>query len=1466
MRKEDFEISKMSYTSKDFASIYPEVLQIAESLTNKWTPTQSNESDPGVVLLKEGAFLTDHLNYNIDKNILENFLPSATQDRSVRDICEMNGYTPRYYVSATGEVKVRYKNTTGEGMPTDANGVGVVIPKFTLVIATDDESISYTQVTDLTLSGSSNKDLVGTTLFMQGTLQTLSINNTSVITLSNLNDNNRLYFPEYMIAQNGIFITSVDDNNYEWERDNYLLTKPSGSKVYKVDYDSYNGLPYIEFPSDIASLIGNGLYIRYISTLGEAGNVDANSLVKIISPTEYIDYTRPDDDHTWSMENVTCANSYSILNGKNPETINQMYNSFMKTVGTFDTLVTCLDYSNYVYNIEDDFGKNIVSNAYVTDRRTDYNKALNVISYDLNGEYFDNISLKSSSIKYRGCGIDLPENGIPGDLFFLITTGINKIEGRLYLYDVTGWKDASTISINSFTNLTTSMTPYDLSIYALKVFSLMDYNPYIPQQALEESFKPVDENTLDEIKAYIEDGKNICHTYKDPELNDIFTFKNYAPLRVSIIPYNKVTKAERNEILNNIYIAISNNFNARNVEFGEELVRDELKRVIIGADSRIKDITLDFDYYMKAMTGSGLEYGLDSMDIFSDSTILVDLIAKNVLAGRVCLFDFEDRFIFEYGQYGGTFYEDISRIKTESIIPVDSEGWTQTQGLEYVVSTKINSHADAKYAYRYILNAASAADGEARAIWNLQEGDSFILQELDRESGKTLRSNTYTTASDIAYNLSVDSGTITNSLSNIAYNLQNCILTLSKVTKYASTTSGKINLNEYKVKENETIQIIYPNYYSTSTYGTYVLYRYHDDGMTSADTIHANQEHVLKYPIYLKYTQDGVTKTDTLAVGTTIKADFDIVDTDTMSNTTYKDGEQPGKYASMSSNQTISKREKMKTILNNTNLMCYWIIKSSASGENLLFEPGSDEKILGDNDYFIYADESLNEIIILGAGTKLEKDPRDGRDWLIDSNNYSIDSISNNGTNSNIPWRNMNFNNYNLTIIEMTVISLGSGDKLTISDWAFATDGIDANSAVYINNAWKYCTANITYTVNNESITLPRIPNYYLIRSRLDLAASTDYPQTLYENQTVTVTTSMGDIVISGSDTKDDKYRKLQCSAPLSVVGGDYVDLSVYKMNNVILSIYSYLIGVVEPVKKKSGGWDKFNKKVIYIPVDTGVPEHVFPFWFRNKNDKMYPESPDAYIIPIYVENEALEVCVYVSGSYTSAGRTYIGPNTYIDSDNVVHSGSASPEYFTENYLVEMEDFNGPELVSANNDPNEPGHYKYLLTGSKKYYLVLKSLHSTSGSGMSSGKIIDDEELFLHVRWSPKYPDGFTSINPSCVVVDEPIVANGLNKKLSTSIDTKFANNTLLNRIKAIIDGSDNPNIKPNYTYEPDASMEIDLNKYLLIDAITGEYSSLAFDNPLILFDNNNVAHDMSIAEIDIANSNIDIVRDMRNY
>ena len=78
-------LTSQSYTNKDFGSIYEELLDVAKQLSTVWDPTISNESDPGVVLLKLNAIIGDKNNYNIDSNVLE-FYPETDPSDNWRQI------------------------------------------------------------------------------------------------------------------------------------------------------------------------------------------------------------------------------------------------------------------------------------------------------------------------------------------------------------------------------------------------------------------------------------------------------------------------------------------------------------------------------------------------------------------------------------------------------------------------------------------------------------------------------------------------------------------------------------------------------------------------------------------------------------------------------------------------------------------------------------------------------------------------------------------------------------------------------------------------------------------------------------------------------------------------------------------------------------------------------------------------------------------------------------------------------------------------------------------------------------------------------------------------------------------------------------------------------------------------------------------------------------------------------------
>ena len=102
---------KLSATKKDFYQIWNELLDTASKLSERWDPASTNESDPGIVLLKVLTAVADKLNYSIDTNILEAFMPTAAQEESMRKLTEMLGYSMKYYRSATTDVTISYAKT-----------------------------------------------------------------------------------------------------------------------------------------------------------------------------------------------------------------------------------------------------------------------------------------------------------------------------------------------------------------------------------------------------------------------------------------------------------------------------------------------------------------------------------------------------------------------------------------------------------------------------------------------------------------------------------------------------------------------------------------------------------------------------------------------------------------------------------------------------------------------------------------------------------------------------------------------------------------------------------------------------------------------------------------------------------------------------------------------------------------------------------------------------------------------------------------------------------------------------------------------------------------------------------------------------------------------------------------------------------------------------------------------------------
>lgn len=537
-------LSNLSYTNKDFNSIYAELLEYAKKISYKWDPSASDESDPGLVLLKLAALIGDKDNYNIDKNILELMPASVTQQAAARQLFDQCGYNMRYYRSAEGELSLTIKSDLGPDLDSYKDvAFTYVIPQFT-AFTDADSSIVYTSTEAISLPV---KTMVSVPV-IEGTAIKYSVNNDTLITRQNLDSLNRLYFSETNVAENGIFITNVNSNkpnvtNYaEWKRVDNLYTQPRGTLCYKFGLTIDGSICYIQFPDDIDFLIGEGLNITYILTQGATGNVSANALREFQGDTKFTRVTLLDKvEVSATTETVVIRNSLPITTGTDPESISEAYKNYSRVRDTFDTLVSVKDYSDFLVS------NDAASNAFVCDRTNDIQHSYKIITTDGNTHYTETAVETSKETLYRKHS-DKPEESV-------------EIE-------------------------TPSMTAFDLCVYALQnVGSVNSISTFLTSYQISEA-SPI--QFLNSSTA-----KSLQHNFIPFEPNRILMIKNKYKVTANIVPRYNLSQTEKLQVLYNVETALCTALNARNMTFGEGVSLDVLQEALLNADERIKNI-IDF--------------------------------------------------------------------------------------------------------------------------------------------------------------------------------------------------------------------------------------------------------------------------------------------------------------------------------------------------------------------------------------------------------------------------------------------------------------------------------------------------------------------------------------------------------------------------------------------------------------------------------------------------------------------------------------------------------------------------------------------------------------------------------------------------------------------------------------------------------------------------------------------------------
>lgn len=362
--KEVLNNPNLSYTSRDYASIYKELKAAIPNLTKLYNP--NTEADPGIVLIKLMAMLGDVLSFNLDNNALEVFPRTVLQTKNAQQLFRLMGYKMRWYKSARCAAYF-----------TNSNSVPVTIGRYNTF--TSYTGIKYTNLNQIEIPAGTTSEVQFNVELVQGTpkLPPLSETTSSSYAVGEWHDmygynidvaasvvNNRLYLPDSKV--DGTTITLIDDDDTQfadtnWQQVDNLNVVTDVGKYYEFDFDE-TGMPFIQLPEYWNTRYSITRFkLFYVISDGEAGEIIDNSINTIGGEKVYVQGGKNALSY---LENVYIYNKASTY-GYSPETPDEARKSAELYVNTIDTLVTLDDFTKAVKRITG------VANALATDKETD---------------------------------------------------------------------------------------------------------------------------------------------------------------------------------------------------------------------------------------------------------------------------------------------------------------------------------------------------------------------------------------------------------------------------------------------------------------------------------------------------------------------------------------------------------------------------------------------------------------------------------------------------------------------------------------------------------------------------------------------------------------------------------------------------------------------------------------------------------------------------------------------------------------------------------------------------------------------------------------------------------------------------------------------------------------------------------------------------------------------------------------
>jgi hypothetical protein len=340
-------IPQVDYTSKDYASIRQDIIDLIPYYAPLWT--NRDPADFGMVLIEAFAYMGDLLNYYIDRSANEAFIGTASQRSSILKIANLLGYLPTQSTAAVATLTFQ-----------NSSSVSVTVPALTQVATNTVSNGVNSQVIFETDKDVTVPAKIGTT---NGTATVTCTQGVTVsdehIGDSNGNINQQFTLLEYPVVNDSI---DVMVNGVSYNQVEYLIDSAGYDPVFQASEDA-EYLTSVQFGDNVSGRIppnGSSIYATYRVGGGAIGNVAANTIKYIY---KWGSSGEKPSGLTVSNQDVGPL-SGAATGGADPESTDAIRTNAPKSIRALNRAVSLSDYASLAVQVSGVATANAVAEVY----------------------------------------------------------------------------------------------------------------------------------------------------------------------------------------------------------------------------------------------------------------------------------------------------------------------------------------------------------------------------------------------------------------------------------------------------------------------------------------------------------------------------------------------------------------------------------------------------------------------------------------------------------------------------------------------------------------------------------------------------------------------------------------------------------------------------------------------------------------------------------------------------------------------------------------------------------------------------------------------------------------------------------------------------------------------------------------------------------------------------------------------